>query len=116
MNAKALADSLDRPARRRKAGPGTPASAGVSEQQDAPAPVSSLPAARGGARKRRLTVDLVTAEFRDFEDWRESLADDLGLARVTAQDALRQLVRQLLDDEALQRTLAEHLAAERTAR
>ena len=91
-----IAASLSRGSRRRprvaaEARPAEPAGEGAA-----------VAASSGAARKVRLTVDVMTPEFREFRRWREDTAEELGRATVTNQDILRILVRQLLSDEDLQ--------------
>lgn len=107
MNRKALEETLDRPARRRRP---APAAAPAAPAAEPPAPAA--PAGARPDRKLRLTFDLIGAEYRDFARWREDAADQLARQRVTAQDVCRLLVRHLLDNPELQRDILAGLAAE----
>lgn len=80
-------------------------------QVEAP-PAPATPRAGNQAKKVRITADLVVGEFRDLRTWREDTAEQLDTARVTVQDTVRLLVRQLLSDPALQQTITEALRRE----
>ncbi len=101
-----IAASLTRESRRRPQP--------VTDAEAAPeaAAGESRPVASGVARKVRLTVDLMAPEFREFRHWREDTAEELGRAKVTNQDILRILVRQLLSDEELQARVRAQLQRE----
>lgn len=101
MNRKKIEESLTRPVRAAARAPAAPVTAPV-----APARAD---------RKHRLTIDLISPEYRDFATWRDGAADQLGRARITAQDTVRLLVRRLLADEKLQRDLIAELRRENGA-
>ena len=73
----------------------------------APAPEVKAPARRDGAartprlRDVRKNVDLSPELNRRLGDWQRDTAIELGLARVSAQDLLTELVLELLDDQDL---------------
>ncbi len=52
-------------------------------------------------KKVRRTIDLSLTAHRDLDNWQNSTADKLGLARVTGQEVLAALVDELLSDPAL---------------
>lgn len=72
-----------------------------------PAPEVKAPGRRDGAartprlRDVRKNVDLSPDLNRRLGDWQRDTAIELGLARVTAQDLLTELVLELLDDQDL---------------
>ncbi|MBM4600342.1 hypothetical protein GS440_19130 [Rhodococcus hoagii] len=72
-----------------------------------PAPeVKAPPRTSGGAQTPRLrpvrkNVDLSPVLNRHLGDWQRDTALDLGLARVTAQEVLTELIHELLEDPAL---------------
>ncbi len=75
-----------------------------------------VPTAPRAARVKpvRMTLDLAPALHADFDDWTTRITRQLGRGRVVRADVLRVLVRQLLEDEAVQRRVIE--ALEREAR
>lgn len=72
-----------------------------------PAPeVKAAPRGSGGAHTPRLrpvrkNVDLSPDLNRRLGDWQRDTAIELGLARVTAQEVLTELIRELLEDPTL---------------
>jgi hypothetical protein len=58
-------------------------------------------------RNVRRTVDLSPVEHRQLVTWCAEAAAELGLARVTGQDVLQALVRELLSDDELARRIRE---------
>lgn len=87
--------------------PTQPQQAKTPAPRKAPAPEVKAPARKdGGARTPRLrdvrkNVDLSPELNRKLGDWQRDTAIELGLARVTAQDLLTELVLELLDDQDL---------------
>lgn len=57
----------------------------------------------------RVSLDLAPALYDDFGDWCKRSARELGRGRVKNVDVLRSLVRELLDDEALQAKVRDRL-------
>ncbi len=74
----------------------------------------SAPAAPRAARVKpvRMTLDLAPALHADFDDWTTRITRQLGQGRVVRADVLRVLVRQLLEDEALQERVVQALLQE----
>jgi hypothetical protein len=103
MKKEELAASLNRENRRLVRTSAPPAPPEVGEQHS----VGS-----SSVRKVRSTFDLVAQEFRDFRTWRDEQADKQNWARLTVQDTLRVLVRQLLTDEQLQEKVIDQLKRE----
>lgn len=78
-----------------------------STKRKTPAPeVKATTRTTGGShaprlRRVRKNVDLSPDLNRRLGDWQRDTATELGLARVTAQEVLTELVNELLDDAAL---------------
>jgi hypothetical protein len=94
----------------------------AGSQQRVPDPVTPkivpeerpVPAVPRAARVKpvRMTLDLAPALHADFDDWTTRVTRQLGRGRVVRADVLRVLVRQLLEDEALQQRVVAALQRE----
>ncbi|OBK51198.1 hypothetical protein [Mycobacterium kubicae] len=102
------ADKIKANAERLRQKPAAKAPAKEKAATEAPAPARS---SAGGSAVRqknvRRTVDLTPAAHRALDGWQSTVADRLGLARVTGQEVLSALVDRLLSDD----ELAEHVTA-----
>lgn len=95
----------------------TPAKSSAADEppaKDDPAPPARPP---GGAAVRqknvRRTVDLTPTAHRALDGWQSTVAERLGLARVTGQEVLAALVDRLLSDDELAEQVTQAIAANR---
>lgn len=97
----------------------TPAKSPAADKAAAdttPAPPAPAPPSGGGAVRQknvRRTVDLSPAAHRALDGWQSSVAERLGLARVTGQEVLSALVERLLSDDELAEQITQAIAANR---
>lgn len=96
----------------------TPAKSPAAEKAAEANPAPPVPAPQpGGAAVRqknvRRTVDLSPAAHRALDGWQSSVAERLGLARVTGQEVLAALVDRLLSDDGLADQVTQAIAANR---
>jgi hypothetical protein len=77
----------------------------------APVPASSTAVVR--QKNVRRTVDLTPTAHRALDGWQSTVAERLGLARVTGQEVLAALVDRLLSDDELAEQVTLAIAANR---
>lgn len=59
--------------------------------------------------KTRVTVDFQPVDFRELNAWLTDAAEELGVSRVTKQDVIKALVKRLMTDETLARSIRSDL-------
>lgn len=91
----------------------SPAAEKAAEANPAPAPAPPPGGAAVRQKNVRRTVDLSPAAHRALDGWQSSVAERLGLARVTGQEVLAALVDRLLSDDELADQVTQAIAANR---
>ncbi len=97
----------------------TPAKSLTSQEAAAPEPPPStapVPASASAVVRQknvRRTVDLTPTAHRALDGWQSTVAERLGLARVTGQEVLAALVDRLLSDDELAEQVTQAIAANR---
>lgn len=110
--AEAPADKLARMRGGRARGESTLSSPAVTS--DPPRQSEAAPAPGGDASKKatlRSTVDLTSQMHYDLERWSQEAGQALGRARIARTDVFKELVRQLLTDEALSERVIAQIGA-----
>lgn len=96
----------------------TPAKSTAADEppaKDDPATAAARPSGGAAVRQKnvRRTVDLTPTAHRALDGWQSTVAERLGLARVTGQEVLAALVDRLLSDDELAEQVTQAIAANR---